>query len=80
MGVNIMDTKEEFDLIAKMLQIAFDNKLEVEIVMEFYQVVKNNPNASLEELVFMALGAWDCNSIDDEYKALYFLGDDNELS
>lgn len=70
--------KNELDLISEMLQTAFYNKLEVEVVTAFYYAVKNNPDMDLKDLVFIALGKWDCNSIEDEYGNFRFIEKDGE--
>jgi len=72
-----MDTKEECALISTMLKTAENYGLEVEVVLAFYHVIKNNPEASLKDLVFMALGEWDCNKLEDEYNSIRFVGDDD---
>ena len=54
-----MTTQEEMEAIFNMLKRAAEYHLEVEVVLEFYCLVKGNPNRGLNECIYMALGEWD---------------------
>lgn len=54
-----MTAEEEMEAIADMLKRAGEYKLEVEVVLELWRTTKANPDQSLNEAIFIALGEWD---------------------